>query len=505
MLRPLLVVLGLLAACDGARVQGDADAFSLSITPRVFGTDPSTLQGTRLSIQRDEEDLDLGVDTDATWTWDPVAPFEDERLVMHWTSGDTVVARGVTPPLHVVDGSVTTDVWVLPPGELVAVADLTSLLAPLGAAAAITSDGDLWLMGGTRDVVAGPGQVVPASDAIWRIARDAEAPFPTLVGALSSSPGVSDPRVFPSITPVFVDDQELLLVLGGRPRTAERDGRDLALLVDPTSALVIGTFPTLEGFSEHRALPLDTHRVLRIGGFDSRGAREARWQVIDALARTATDPSPLPGTGGWWPAIAPHPDGGAVLCGGASGRDGETEHLGSAACFAVDPDASPPLRDLPALPTAIIGGAMAVLSDGTVLVTGGVAGPLEPDALAVASDTIWLLAPDAAAWVNAGKMARRRVHHRLIPLGASDVLAVGGVEATSGPPLLALGPGAGPAERIDVEAGVTRELLDTRMLDGAWPAVAQGSEGLLVVVQGASAPAGRTEGGEALGLLTPDP
>lgn len=508
MSRTAPLLLALLGACaaDPTEVVGQGLLFRLSLDLARFGDPAVDLAGTTLSLRRGEETFDLGTPgDDGTWTWPDVEPLAGDRITLAWSRDGALVARAVTAPIDAVEGEPATTAWVLPAGAPVAAADLSGLPDARGAAAAVTPDGALWLVGGAAGA---PGDDVGTEGrtSIVRVDRGAAPLAPQAVGTPAPPRGSADPRLRAGAVGLAVDGASKVLVAGGRRFADTFQPTASVYRWDTATGAVDWWIPWEDGRSEHVLVALDPTRVLAIGGYGTTLPGDLRWDVIDGVAGTVAAQPSAPGLGGWAPAWVALPDGVAV-CGGARAEVGLNDIVGATGCAVLRPGASPPIGPLAGLPEARVGAAMGAHPDGTLILVGGVEGPLPAATAAPATDTIWRLPPGGSTWVPAGTLTHARVHHALVPLAPGRWLVVGGVDATGGLPTQALGAAPPAAEVLDLfgDTVTATPVPDSGSLGGAWPAVARAPGDLTVIVEGTYVLDGATAGGTALWLVDDDP
>lgn len=501
---PLLLLTAL--ACAPAQVLGEHELFTLELRPRAFGTDLQRLERSDLLLVRGETRYTVSQEPQGGWRWKEVSPLRGERLGLWFEDGQGVHSWGQSPPLEIEDGTASADVWVLPTHQPTTFGPLTQLAPPLGAAMAITETGDIWWFGGASDLLVGPGNTQSASAEIWRIPRNAPAPEPELAGLLTSPGGSLSPRVHATATTVRIRGRQKVFVAGGRPGVGATDPHDEALVFDPLDLQTARRIVLPLAVAQHHAFPLDDTRVLVIGGVLSTGPGRAPWFVVDVASGTSTAPDVLTEAGGWGLATARLPGGGIAACGGARIPErGEVTLEPQAGCYQLHPDRPSPVRRLPDLPQPVAGGALAALRDGTLILSGGLSQPLEPDALTPASNRVWRLSPQATAWEQLGQMTSQRAHHLMGSLRDGEVLILGGVTASGGHPTLVLGEASGAPEALDAERETTRAVPDTAPITGAWPPWAYAPGDVAAVLQGTLPPGSASPGGQVLGLVALPP
>jgi hypothetical protein len=309
-------------------------------------------------------------------------------------------------------------------------------------AAAMLPDGDVLLFGGNTSYTDDGG-----SDRIFRM-RDVNGgdwSFETVSTRLPES------LVGLSATTVEVDGKPMVFVAGG----AERQGQvyvqgqlsTWAGLYDPEADAFIWeknrALP--QGFAGHRAVRLSGGNVLIVGRHPELVSEEAMFVLFDPQTQKVLASEVLEGIGAQGVMAAALGVEGALVCGGAliTDRDVEQPLQTQSSCVRIDNQGT--WRSAEPLPTATAFGTMVGLTDGSVLLTGGVSQPLGAFELLPASDQA--LRFTNGSWKDLGAIRLPRSHHAAIPMHDGAIL-VGGT-AESG---LWLASNAGPvqcAERFD--------------------------------------------------------
>ncbi len=484
-LAPLLCLL--LPACDG--VTSD---FALTLQPRepidqaVFDGDVSV----RLLIREGDDHRLLGLDARrGQQRRDGLPPLMDAWVGLLVESPprsagaydpDRMVAFGEVGPFDLArDAEVASPVLVAETGRLGDLENLPEGASAVGAALALTPDGDAWLFGGADawdplSTLALPRQLrlTDLHGGDWRF-EDA--------GAMPSVFGTSA-RFEPTATPVVVDGAPAVLVAGGRANGASPSGNHRsAFLLDAGTRAVIWSGATVTARSGHQALLLDSGRVLLVGGLEGEeiGAQPANasFEIFDPATRTFEGGEALDVPARDLAVASLGPDG-ALVCGGAF-LD-EDVRTPSATCQRISQLGQ--VLDAAPLPSPRAGLAMAPLGRGEVLATGGV-GALARDATSPASAEAWRYVLASDAWTRVGDLPAARAHHAMVAMPDGRVVVVGGAESI-GPAHYDVGAPVGQLDRYDPheEAFFVAEVTATGA--GAWPLIAEGAPGLALVLSG---------------------
>lgn len=362
-----------------------------------------------------------------------------------------------------------------------------------GAVAELTRSGSVVMVGGGSF----DGSVA-ATDSIRLLADLDEGEWTfTEVGTISS------PRVWAAGTMVLAGDDELtdpwyLFVSGGRSSVDVYEGTYDWWLIDPQDGSVIASDDSMIARrAEHQAVRALDGRVLLVGGVDNDQSylpHQASWEWFDPISRDfefggEIDPLPALGFG-----AASLGEDGTLLCGGGDwyATSGDPEMTPVNTCVVV------PLFgdyvEVTSLPSARNFPAMATLSDGRVLVSGGLsdAFPLGDDT-GTASASAWLYDPVTDGWSVASDMNFPRAYHRIVPTPDGRAIVIGGSSSGGYAADEDPGPTVDCPEIFDVETmGFTVSDHCAPGGSGAHPLVASHpAHGLFVA-------AGLGEGGDAL-------
>ncbi|MFA1550095.1 DUF6603 domain-containing protein [Actinomadura chokoriensis] len=232
--------------------------------------------------------------------------------------------------------------------------------------------------------------------------------------------------------PAARDAHSLTLLGDGRVLAAGGVTQDAALASAAVYDPLTGTWttdvpPMRTARLGHSATLLPGGKVLVTGGTGTRGGSLTSAELFDPVKRQWTDTAPMNDPRSDHQAVG-FSDGRVLVAGGVlkTGRGG----VALAYCEIYDP-ATAQWTPTGSLATARAGHQASLLSDGTVLVTGGdpvtgpVRGPYNAGALASAER----FGTAAGVWTAVHDMPGGRTRHRAVPLRSGRVLVVGGTRA----------------------------------------------------------------------------
>jgi hypothetical protein len=392
----------------------------------------------------------LGPSSSSTWELPDIADLVDATVGLMLIDPNGGIdpldyadlrAFGQTPPITLDDGERTVPVVVAGYGQPGRLGALGPANRALGGALAQLANGDVYLFGGTDDVVTANSA---ASDQVLRLDRGDDDLVFTRVGTIPSWPTDPSPRTGATATPVQFQGREVILVAGGRKSfTPTNQGRVQSFLWDPDAEAALDVALPLPGAprSGHTAIPLSTGDVALLGGFSDNPANEGftwdLYRAADARIDAASDGEALPNVGYVGFGVAPLGDDQLLVCGGGS-RNGQLTLDPSPGCVRLDaqgidrpaPDIADGVAD--ADPPNRVWHAMAPLADGRILLCGGVARSIEDNDTAAAVDDAFVYDPASQRWSRVGDLKISRAMHALIPLPDGRVLVLGGTSAAFG-------------------------------------------------------------------------
>ncbi len=345
-------------------------------------------------------------------------------------------------------GTVNLDILVAPYGVLPLTGTMGGSTTRVHAGAAMAPGGDVFVFGGANpDRVSGfagaaTGTVFVLGNTdkgnVSMNKLDVVMPETTF-GVLSTT--VSD--TYAGSDAVLVDDVDgpRILVSGGRTDYNLPDGNtESAFLFDPDARdwVMDGDEPLRIqmdiAMSTHRHLVMDNGDVLLFGGLIDDGEVGPLVQLYETRRRRFTEVFTLPQSPAMFEVSAASLGPlGAMVCGGTDLPQGAAQETdpwpATDACYRISFDGD--LSSRAPLPIPLVFHAMVRLSDGRVLVTGGMETELSPAIQSLpgpASARAYLYDPDADSWSEVGEMENARGGHELIALPDGGALVVGGTE-----------------------------------------------------------------------------
>ena len=353
---------------------------------------------------------------------------------------ELVVAYGEAGPFNLAKGGEELNSTVLLP-QFGQAGRLGQLSQPsMSAAMAITSSGSVYLFGGASS----ESSFGTSSDILKMSDPDSGDWQFESVSSLVDSEGNPLPIVGARATPIEVNGEELIFVSGGR-QSLDTPASLLkpALLFDPQSDTVIWSASTSAGpivtRSHHYVRALPDGRVLLAGANlqgDSSFSIDQQLLVEHFLpdARKHTFPSPQPlETASIGFAATPYELDGDLFCGGGF-YESSSKVSAQADCTLLAPSGES-AEAMPALPGPRYFHAMATLSDGRILLTGGIEENLNPSTneTATALATGWILDPAEPdpSWQEVGSMVSGRAAHTILPTHDGRAIVVGGATKMS--------------------------------------------------------------------------
>jgi hypothetical protein len=392
----------------------------------------------------------------------------------------------------------------------------------LAGALAVDSRSRVFVFGGET-----PGRTAleRSSAKVYRVDLDAGdrkleptgASFPTVTSTRPAGIGEEEfeyrGRTSLSATPVTVDGEERILVVGGQPRFDFPFGpSNQGFLYDPeTDTLELEEMPIAR--SGHVAVRYRNGSVLLYGGFTDNAIPRASFHHWDPdrgfLYRGA---AVLTAGAGHVAGVALEDD--AVVCGGDLLTIAGSNQVWAPqdGCDLIRPNGE--TRDFDPLPQPLSGLAMATLADGSILAAGGftqdtvdeVSGGIIQvfgEAPAVAKTFRWTA---EGGWKAVGNLKQARVNHAMVALADGSAIVVGGDEVGTG----SLADQVAPvrcAERFDPTTEEWTLLDCDESISGAYPLVgAQPAGGDVVVMAGLTFErTGEMDGGTALAVTSGGP
>lgn len=282
--------------------------------------------------------------------------------------------------------------------------------ARIGHTGTLLADGRVLLAGGAN---------APQADSRYLATTETWDPA---TATFSASGGLSEGRG--GHTATLLDDGRVLVVGGGTGVLNEARFSATAETWDPATGTASAAGSMAESRSLHTATRLEDGRVLVVGGFADRGAIRSTAEVWDPVTGTFSATGSL-GTGRYAHTATLLPDGRVLIAGGVSGGDGSFTLLATTETWDPATGSFSPGREML---EAHANHAAVGLSDGTVLVVGGLRTQTEP-AGAERTDLF------TGAWTATGAPLRPRVLHTASLLPDGRVLVIGGTDG--GSPLVA--------------------------------------------------------------------
>lgn len=333
------------------------------------------------------------------------------------------------------------------------------------------------LYGGTLRVSttgSSPGE--DADDGIWQLdLNDVNGGllFSRVADMVSTGTGSGGgARAAHTVTRLVGDhpDAGLLLIAGGATDYFDSpNATRQAAIYDPVALAVVAELEMGSPLFQHIATVDANDRVVLSGGGTSRSdtsvnqiAGNTRIYIYEPTARefesigVSDEPYLFHGA-------AARRDGSVLLCGGAPfdapGDAYDAEDYAGSGCgvLTVSGEYVPRSASGIQLPVPMIHPAMLTLSDGSVVLAGGLS-PAETDGDVsyFAESRVWSLAPGASDWTVVGTLGLGRGLATVVEVGADEVLVVGGVTRLEQPGFPDGELAVSCVERLNVRTGVSR-------------------------------------------------
>lgn len=333
------------------------------------------------------------------------------------------------------------------------------------------------LYGGTYRVSAtGSMPNQDADDGIWQLdLNDAGQGLAFRRVADMAGPGTGSmggARAAHTVTRLSGDhpDAGLVLIAGGATDYFDSpNATRQAVLYDPVALAVVEELDMGVPIFQHLATVDANDRVVLSGGGTARGDTPVNQLlgnsriVLYEPASRAFDTVSVTDEPFLFHGAAARRDGSVLLCGGAPfGEPGgtfavEDYALDGCAVLTVGGEYTPRDESGIRLPVPLIHPSMVGLSDGTVLLVGGLSPTLLDDEVVYAAEgRVWALAPGASAWSVVGTLGLARGLSTVVEVGADEVLIVGGVTVLDQPGFPDGDQPVSCVERINVRTGVAR-------------------------------------------------
>jgi len=345
-------------------------------------------------------------------------------------------------------GTVDLNILVAPYGVLPPTGTMGGTTTRVHAGIAMAPGGDVFVFGGADpDRTSGFGGA--ASGTVFVLGNTDEGNVrmnkldvtmpETTFGVLFTS--ISD--TYAGSDAVLVDDEDgpRILVTGGRTDYNQPDGNtESAFLFDPEARdwVMDGDAPLRiqmdVAMSTHRHVVMDNGDVLLFGGLIDDGEVGPLVQLYESGRRRFSEVLAISQSPAVFePSAASLGPLGAMVCGGTDLPPGAAQETdpwpATDACYRISFDGD--LSSRAPLPIPLVFHAMVRLTDGRVLVTGGMETELSPTIQSVpasASAKAYLYDPDADSWSEVGAMEKARGGHELIALPDGGAMVVGGTE-----------------------------------------------------------------------------
>lgn len=398
-----------------------------------------------------------------------------------------IFAWGETTPVSLDTGREERRADVLL-AEIAKVGTLGDLATPsLGAAAAVLSTGEVYLFGGA------PRAGAACTTSIRKL--------PSLQTAEWSFERVNDslpePMCHAVATVVDIDGVEQIVITGGESTHDTHNERINAVSIfDPATDSIVWTGEGFVTRARHAVQTFPGGRLLIVGASQngSTGPNQATFETFDVAEQDFVDFGPVQAPP--WDFMSAPLSTSMAICGGAT-WSGSTV-TPAATCLQIDAEGV--ATSFPELPIPLRAASMARLSDGRLLVAGGItvtgsAGDALPT---VASAFVLDPSQTSPSWSPVDDLSAPRAYGRLVADAFGGAVLVGGIEA---------GWGFGGGRPVPPLCG------ERFLPDGSWeplqgcanagtgllPAAALSPGGLIFLVEGGKGT--DAGGGEAYGVI----
>ncbi len=501
-----------LCACGGGDAERLSD-YTLRITPRVLeGQDPFGGGATvKLWLQEPEQEpmvtfLGGASGSPELGEQPPVAAGSTVALLVEdggaddggWSPTALQAWGGTTlsEALGSGTGEVALTVTVASSYEVGALDRLGNAKLTMKSGTAVLPSGEVLLFGGTSDQDSSGNE----TDRILRMGdiNGDDWSFSTMSAKLPSA------RAGCSATTVEVGGKPLVFVAGGGLRSGEtysnEDHSTWAGLYDPDSDTFVWDKPRAlsQGMSDHTAVRMANDNVLLVGRAPTFVNEVAAFELFDPDSERVVASGELEGLGAHGLMAASLGLDGALVCGGALISDANFDLPLEPQDGCVRIDLQGTVREAEALPTPTALGSMVGLSDGSVLLTGGLVTALNETITVAASSQAKLYA--SGTWSDVGPLEVPRSHHRSIPMHDGGAMLIGGAEesglwrADNDVPVQC-------AERFDPAGKSFEQVGCNGAGSGAEPSVAWWPGRGAFVLEGWSTESGSAEGGALYGWV----
>ncbi|MEQ1571676.1 MAG: hypothetical protein ABMA64_38965 [Myxococcota bacterium] len=369
----------------------------------------------------------------------------------NWHRDRTIAYGELTVDAALADTEQVLDLAVVTPrvDALSRIDRMDAAARRLGGAVAALPDGRIYVFGGgdpdanTQVDVPGYGliqivnsdtvlELLPGPDG-WASPVTLDLVLPV---ATFESPGIGAPpldetaRTNLTATPILTDEGWRILLVGGRYTYTFTGYPTRRWLVwNPDTRAFEGEGDLVYSRSSHLAVPIGGSKVLVFGGLIGGGIGGlVSYEILSPQTGKSTlgahaDQLSTPAGGNYGAYATPVGDE-VVVCSGATSDD----------LFRLTPSAmctrftgSDRLDELPPLPEPVMGGAIAALADGGLLVTGGTPDPIvDVGGESEATDHAFRYDPDEGEWAEVGRMRNARAGHRAVSLPDGRVMVLGG-------------------------------------------------------------------------------
>ncbi|MFK7929576.1 MAG: hypothetical protein AB8H79_15370 [Myxococcota bacterium] len=375
----------------------------------------------------------LGELTDSTVEESGFGALADDRIAIAVGGPDgpveapeSLTAYGETAPLTLDKGNTELNVELLV-ASMVGVGGLSALdPANLGASVAVLDDGRVYVFGGSSGAASACTNTIRRASNLNTGSWD----FLTIPATLEQG------TCFSRATPLTISDRPYVLVSGGQPTWSDYERRHSRVtLFNATTEEVVWSVNTELSRARHAVQILDDGRILMVSGSwtvpgtppagASAEVIEISEDSVPRLQSVETFAAIPPVE--FMTALIPN---GIAVCGG--GRWSGSTITAEGKCGIVG--ATGTLSPLPDLPVPIRGGMMTHLSDGRLLLAGGITGASNAGSNATARDAAYVLdlGTAGATWTDVGSLASPRAFATIVADGAGGAVVLGGAPNASG-------------------------------------------------------------------------
>ncbi|MBX2800884.1 MAG: hypothetical protein KTR31_24600 [Myxococcales bacterium] len=410
-----------------------------------------------------------------------------------WSPSATRAYGQAWTDTDLVQGDHVLEIDLIPTGEIAELDVVGENRRRWSGAAVTTAGGATYLFGGGD-----PEDRLTASNIILKL--DPTAPsfsnvgqMPVFEGAGETGPVEVSAYTQNTATLVTVDEQEMILVAGGRS-TVNGTFESVRgwFLFDPATDTIVDSKETLTiPRSGHQAMAFADGDVLIWGGVTDTGVSQlATFEIWKAGNRRVVDGDDLGAVqaGRIFPMMAPL-DNDIIVCGGftVTLAVDTIDWTPQSGCDRIQTNGD--VEPFPALPAPLAAGAMLALADGSLYVTGGTTDTLTENWFAgdydqgTATDVAYRYDPEAEEWQIASSLGFPRGRHAMVEVPGKGVLVIGG--STEITPFFGrLGEAVRCIERYDPESGEITEEQCTDVGRGSAPLVSSYPGEYVFVMEG---------------------